>query len=519
MVSPFTFSFDGLTDTYVPNNNIPTCPGEWHFGDFYSNCFKLMYPPGTPFTLYFRLIPRHGESSMTLPSNVVVLHYNTPPLPPPGQGPLAPETPSIYDVKILPETYVPPTFNTDPGHWGCVVVDQDTWVPNIESSDTFSLSIPNINDPDCTDISKSTCTNMEGNPIAKTLLYSKDQVLCPGPRDTGCGSWDVGCLLGGIINMIGDGWDWLGQKMAEAVGWLTTQVASVIPGCGDSDTCKGIISAGIKAGFTALTGLPASLPSSDQLLEKGIAYATGEIANELTVGGFSCEDVPGDACKAAIKAGLQQAITEARNMASQSACVDEQEAHSHDKEPLCLPGWVPIHPLPGTTDQPGVVIVRVTRKPGTESVDAQTALQYELDLAAIGENQARLNTCCERCKFTEDVPARPQAGCGNLVEKLNYYSDWWSGDNNQPLYQLARQKIPVLQPGESVDIPIGLKPVPGNFGFGDEYVCDNYTRFKYLFYKGVSHMTAREVCPSAGMADLVACGGTDTYDVDNPVAP
>jgi hypothetical protein len=92
----------------------------------------------------------------------------------------------------------------------------------------------------------------------------------------------------------------------------------------------------------------------------------------------------------------------------------------------------------------------------------------------------------------------------------------------EELYQKVDSPIPYLaKPGDSVEIPISLIMVAPHKEVMESVhgLCERFAEDEYLFFKGVSHMKAVEMCPSTGMKDLVTCGGQDAYEVDNPLGP
>ncbi len=85
--------------------------------------FDLMHPKGEPFDLELRTSIQVEENNLDGLSNTVFMHYKT------GAQAnelpaLASDIPSLYDIQILPETYVAPRFEIWE-NWGGIMVDSD----------------------------------------------------------------------------------------------------------------------------------------------------------------------------------------------------------------------------------------------------------------------------------------------------------------------------------------------------------------------------------------------------------
>ena len=427
------------------------------------------YGYNKPFTVRIRVTPVDQQGNPGAASDTVLLHYLNPVEA--EDLPLASNLPSLYTVQIMPETYQPPIFlNTI--NWGCVIVQ-----------------------------------NNYGD-------YYQGEAICPPDLDKGPGNWDAGSILGGEADLIAGGLTDLGQYLEQAKDAIVSAVASVIPGCGDE--CKSYLKKGLEAGFMALTGIPPTIPNFDELSSQGILYAVDQVQSSIT--GYEC----GSTCVDALKGQLTSAIQQARQQAALVSCgAPENVAHFFNKESgWCLPPQVIVAPYPGGSNQPGGVFVQVTRN-STPAPAGDLKTQYFLDIATQGTNDQRAGTFGNGCTYTQD---------GYYVEDPDHYyllDDTYAFTDTPAvgeLYTKVRVPMPLLQPGESMVIPIGFQP----FGFDSTKIaympplgCNGFADFEYLFYKGSSSITAAEYCFVADNNTVVPCtlGGTDTFNTTNPWNP
>ncbi len=85
--------------------------------------FALDYPQGEPFSLSVRVLALMDESGFNDISNTVNMYHLT------QYGdsdapPLASNVPSMYDIEILEDTYLPPAYEIRT-KWACVIIDED----------------------------------------------------------------------------------------------------------------------------------------------------------------------------------------------------------------------------------------------------------------------------------------------------------------------------------------------------------------------------------------------------------
>lgn len=352
-----TFLLD-LGITLYPEG--PLDGGQWgvgnHLMDFDSNWFQYNVAEGEPFTLYLRAYPRHKTSGYNRYANIAVMHYNTAPLPS-ELPPLSSEFSSLYDVEILEDSYVPPTFETME-NWGCVIVEEDP-----------------------------------------TGQYTPGQTVCPPPVNTqhdDCeGKNELICLIEGFGSSLGELYDyvlmgWNGMKQ-----FYAEMIAKIIPYCSQSDDCVYVIRKAIDYGIQYATGVPANPPQSEDLIADSISsYIVGSaVEGEQYFTGLDVSAIEAFCnstvnCEEELSNYIKSELKKSRSISSQPACLYQYDAYFHDRSAMCLDPGIIVHPAPGGGNYPGLITVRITRKSTPESLaaDPQDAGNYRLSLVVTGSN-------------------------------------------------------------------------------------------------------------------------------------
>jgi len=399
-----------------------------------------------------RVYPRHETAGFNRYANILAIHYKTAAVPS-ELPPLASTFDSMYDIEIIHDSYVPPNFATDE-KWGCVIIDEDP-----------------------------------------TGQYSPGQEICPGivpPHDDCAGMSEAKCLLLGLGDAIGFLYDQVAYAYEQYKVYIAQGITMIIPGCDGDSTCKSWVKKGVDYGASYLTGLPATMPKSEELIGDSVAYyiVNGAIEGEKYYTGSDvsaieafCDSLD---CEEEISNYVQNELKVARSAASQPACAHAYEAYFHGQQPVCLDPSIVVHPAQGSYNYPGSIVVKITRKSTPESlaVQEQDVGNYALDVTVQGTN--------------------------------TYNGDILSA----PLYQTARVSLPWLKPGESTFVIAPLNPcrkanAPGCTG------GVNYYGFDTLYLGGTSHIQAVEACFSSGSSvEWVPClaGGKDTWEVINPAS-
>lgn len=114
-----------------------------------------------------------------------------------------------------------------------------------------------------------------------------------------------------------------------------------------------------------------------------------------------------------------------------------------------------------------------------------------------------------------------------------YYPDGdlarsYQPNSNQPMmtdemYATELVSLPWLEPGQEVTIPVVLTPATFRYYSGGvRSKCPSVDDWPYLFYGGVTRVTAAPVCASdfdKMIPTVMACGTADHKEYDNPAAP
>jgi hypothetical protein len=424
--------------------------------DYHSFGIEDYYPEGSAFSIYVRVQPKsdHFDPQAEF-SNTVVMHRNTPPVPS-ELPPLASTLPSLYDIQILREDYVPPDFEVW-NDWGCVIIDEDP-----------------------------------------TGEFSPGQYVCPGkipPKDDCEGKSDFICMIEGIPDAIGflyDQFSWAFELWKSAIA---QNISKIIPGCNDADWCRSAVKKGVDYGISYITGLPPTMPTSDQLIADNVGemFVNAAAVAEMYYTGYDesaikmfCDQAD---CKKVISDAFLNEYKHAKSLIANKSCSGGMEVYYHGQTPNCLDPSIIMHAAPGSGNYPAVIAVKITRKAvrGTESVQPDFS-QYRL---AVNVNAT------------------------NDLSKLGYSQTEWKE------YESVLLEIPDIPPGKSTTLFVPLEPcsiADQNGGTCGQF--EDYEGMKPIYYNGVTKMKAVEACYSTGSSwEWVPCteGGQDYWEFDNPL--
>jgi hypothetical protein len=268
------------------------------------------------------------------PSNVIRIFYGHG-LPPQEAPPLVIHTPPeppkpdpLFAIDIV--NFTPPIFE-DPNDWGCVTVTGYT----------------------------------PGLPSLIRDAYPVGTRVCPKSyKGKGEQITSFGEFVEFAADKVTGAWDWIGEKFDEikaaAVDTVMkyTGVRALCGQVGMESECRQVASTALDAGLATM-GIPPTIPSYNELVDKGVDYAVDVAVEEIQAStGAPCIGP----CRDALEAGVKEFADKAKRQAGKQACVGEEEAHMHGKEPLCLPG-IEVSPAPGAVYAPPMLTVRVTRRP------------------------------------------------------------------------------------------------------------------------------------------------------------
>jgi hypothetical protein len=305
--------------------------------------------------------------------------------------------------------------------------------------------------------------------LGKKTLKAGDR-LCPQPyKGMGEQAW-----YEQLWNAVKGGLNWASQAYNSLKSAVVNAVGSVV--CSGSDTCKAMLSAGLDIGLAAL-GVPPSIPNFDQLVDGGFDYLAGELAAQA-----GCPDV---ACKNLVKAGLKTALEQTKN--TNPSCAGAAEAHDMGIEPLCLPPGVKAHLDPAGTYRDAQVVLEVKRN----YLDGPAGTTYHLYWSNYGFNAGPV---------------------GGLIPNIEPYGKTLqiTAPLEGPVFASENIRIPPLEKGQTIEIPINLVPsdywVPGHKelmgGWSTVTFKDGWPQYQYndwwmLYYGASLAMSASiDACPA-----------------------
>ncbi len=425
--------------------------------DYHSNWFQKDYPEGSTFSIYVRVQPKsdHFDPQAKF-SNTVVMHRNTPPVPS-ELPPLASTLPSLYDIQILRESYVPPEFEVW-NDWGCVIIDEDP-----------------------------------------TGEFYPGQYVCPGkvpPKDSCEGKNEFICFIEAIPDAFGfiyDQFSWAYELYKSA---LAKEISNIIPGCSDTDWCRTAIKKGVDYGVSYMTGLPPTMPTSDQLIADNVGemFVNAASVAEMYYTGYDesaikifCDSAD---CKKMISDKFLSEYKQTKSYLANKSCSGGMEAWYHGQIPNCLDPSIIMHAAPGSGNYPAVISVKITRK------------------AARGIGLVQPDFTKYRLAVN--------------VNATNDLSEYGYSQTEYKEYGSVLLEIPDIPPGKSTTLYIPLQPcsvADQNGGTCGQF--EDFEGMKPIYYKGVTKMKAVEACYSTGSSwEWVPCtdGGQDNWEFDNPIS-
>ena len=436
--------------------------------------FAINYPQGDPFQLGVRVLSIMEEHGFNDISNTVYMHHLTQ-YGESDEPPLASNVPSLYDIEIIEDTYQPPTYEIR-SKWACVIIKED--------------------------------------PTGK---YSPEQEVCPLTY-VEC-DVNMTCTDSGFLAMVGAGWDVIVDGYHDGKQFAADEISKTIPFCPGNDRCEDAVKKGVDYAVTYYTGIPATLPKSDEAAARG---ATMLIMSQLSsYSGFeNIEEVCGDYCEDQIAAILKEHFSRDEVYKyGQPGCYDIADHYGYF--PICFAPPTVVQASPGSGNFPGFVMVRVTRKVTPESINASEELKgkTQLNVTVDGFNDSRIGEYASFCRYQDNMTVNdlpyPQDPNSNGNRGYGAFGD---SPLEEPLFETVQVEIPWLEPGQSIEIPVKLQQIHNQYNQG----CIRTAHSQYLFYHGRSHMEATEYCYSEGSTESwVPCsdGSSDIWDFDNPAGP
>ncbi|MCA9826255.1 MAG: hypothetical protein KC479_12645 [Dehalococcoidia bacterium] len=224
-----------------------------------------------------------------------------------------------------------------------------------------------------------------------------------------------------IVNFVVDAVNWVASTYKDLKDGVISFVSNFVPAALCNKSCLGAL---LDVGLVAL-GIPPSLPNFDQIMNEGLDYLAASVVEEIGIPKEIQDLAAGPAKDLAIEEFKKAAEAEIKK--GVAAGIAEMQ-RSLAAEVSWIPNEVPIKPDPLGSYQPPMVTLLVTRKPNAKGTCSSLAIESTV---------------------TNSTPFG--------VEELN-------GAKNARLYETEYIPLPRLDKGESILIPVILKPRI-SFGF------------------------------------------------------
>jgi len=279
--------------------------------------------------------------------------------------------------------------------------------------------------------------------LTPEITYQEGQTVCPPkPKEPS--------FLEAIVNFVVDAVNWVANTYAKLKDAVIDFVSQFVPAALCDKSCIGTL---LDIGLAAL-GIPPSLPNFDQLMDQGLEYLASTAVEAIGVPKEIQDLAAGpakdlaieqfqDTAKQQIKDGIKAGIKEMQKSLSSQVS--------------WIANGVPIKPDPLGEYQPPGMTFRVTRKPGAGACSSGSV--------TVGGT------------VSNTTP--------NGVKELN-------GELAASLYEGKAVPLPLLGEGESVTIPVTLKPSL-SYGYpGAKYYSYNHavTGWSHLYYGGTAQLRA-----------------------------
>jgi hypothetical protein len=457
--------------------------------------------PFLPQNFYVRVIPMSANGEAGKPSNTVVVHFTPSGLPVETTGPV--EGP-VYDAKIVGFL---PYRAADPAYGACFITSTDL---KYCSSKSMVVSLQDFAQGKLTFEEYQQCTTYlpEGS-----LSCGCPGVQCSDSDSSSCGEFSLegvgDCLQEGaeaLGSALSTGYDYLASAYNKTVAFVKKLAAELNPLCiqaklaagaagGETVTvedvesvCQAVSDIAVTAVMTYF-GLPPSLPDFDKLADEGLDYAIGIATSEM---GFECNKQ----CRDLIKKGFE-AVSSGENLfqagldLGADMAADELNNIGMNCDQKCKDliadgvqgkasfGQVTDAALDQATNQ---IVQKLQSEGYSCNSDCAEAIRSGLEQGnAIGgfaasasppapeplfvphplatEQQAVVEIELFRRWESASIPDSDVAKCNLAV-----YNQASNSNFSQPmsgkLFSDEGVELPILDPGESMVIPVLLKRVP-----------------------------------------------------------
>jgi hypothetical protein len=394
---------------------------------------------------YFRILPTLDGELAGAPSNTTRIHFYAPELEIPD---------GLLDCSKQPELCAP---SSGPRPYLVEILSYHGFIPPVEGK------------YGCYRVTEETTVQVGGSPVT----YPKGWVKCPPqPKATS--------PLEAIIEFVVDSVNWVSQAYASLKSTVVDFVGQFVPSelCGK--TCLSMI---LDAGLAAV-GIPPNVPNFDQLMDQGVEYLASQAVEQ--VGVPEAVTQLGPLAEEQWKDELQQQFQQAIEQGVHAAQVATSNSVSW------LPDGVPFEPDPESNLQPPLLLIRVIRDP---------AVPAEADTCSASSDPGKANLAV--------LSNVTQPG---LTSQMEGFNNSHPGPDLQPaqwtyLYEAKSIPLPNLLPGETVTIPILLRPqFTWGAGSGIISLSDQATAWSAMYSGGQAQISVSNPCTWGDLLENAADG-------------
>lgn len=333
----------------------------------------------------------------------------------------------IVDCKTMPEDPICIAQLPKPPNYKVEILTYNGWIP------------PKDGHEGCFIVTETTTAQI--NPLLAPITYKQGQTVCPPkPKEPS--------FLEAIVNFVVDAVNWVANTYQKLKDEVIDLVSQFVPEALCNKSCIGTL---LDAGLAAL-GIPPSLPNFDQLMNEGIDYLASTAAEQIGVPKAIQDLAEGPAKNLAIEQFKKTTAEQIKG--GIEAGLAEMQKNLSSKVSWIANG-VPIKPDPLGDYQPPALTFRVTRKQGAG------ACSGNISVSGIVSNSTSPGL--------KELDGKPWA---------------W-------LYEGKSIPLPPLAEGESVTIPVTLKP-RFSYGYpGAKYYSYNQAAsgWSSLYYNGMAELS------------------------------
>ena len=328
-------------------------------------------------TYYIRVMPWDVDTPMGVASNAIAVSYK-----PTDQStiPIIADQPSLFSIQMVGFS---PEEQIDPDLFGCVTITAldeakyRAWLqanyinqlqPLAEWYAKMGFDIGPFMDANGNPIDAQTWVQQRIAEVQNQIASQKP--VCPERYvpEEGSSVWsDLWDAVSSTWNAIVELYNGLKNGIVDA---FATVLNGIAPGICGSD-CRSGLMTGLNVAITYFTGIPPNLPTTDELVDKGLSLAIDAALDEAGIG--FCDEL----CKGQLKDAIKAQAESLKQTKSQPACFGGSNTAWYGKKPMCLPDGLITEPIHGGAYRPPNVKVQITRN---QQGIIYSAAQYDYTL-------------------------------------------------------------------------------------------------------------------------------------------